>query len=58
MARLMSSVTIVLFVILGGQGSITGSATAALVLTVLPVVIQRNTILDTMIKVRNAHGWA
>jgi branched-chain amino acid transport system permease protein len=47
--RFMFSVTIVLFVILGGQGSITGSVVAAAALTILPVAIQRNTVLDTTV---------
>jgi branched-chain amino acid transport system permease protein len=44
--RFMFSVMIVLFVILGGQGSITGSALAAVLLTLLPVLFQRNTLID------------
>jgi branched-chain amino acid transport system permease protein len=44
--RFMYSVTIVLFVIVGGQGSITGTVVAAAVLTIIPVVFQRNTVVD------------
>ncbi len=44
--RFMYSVTIVLYVILGGQGSITGSVLAAILLVLLPVLFQRNTVLD------------
>jgi branched-chain amino acid transport system permease protein len=44
--RFMYSVTIVLFVIVGGQGSITGTIVAAAVLTIIPVVFQRNTVVD------------
>jgi branched-chain amino acid transport system permease protein len=43
--RFMYSTMIVLYVILGGQGSITGSALAAVFLTVIPVVLERNTIV-------------
>ncbi len=47
--RFMYSVTIVLFVILGGQGSITGSALAAVLLTLIPALLQRNTVVDTAV---------
>ncbi|HVS70883.1 MAG TPA: branched-chain amino acid ABC transporter ATP-binding protein/permease [Phycisphaerae bacterium] len=47
--RFMYSTMIVLYVILGGQGSITGSALAAIFLTLVPVIFQRNTLLDPAI---------
>jgi branched-chain amino acid transport system permease protein len=47
--RFMYSVMIVLYVILGGQGSITGSALAAVLLTLIPALLQRNTVVDSEI---------
>ena len=43
-------------VILGGQGSITGSALAAVLLTVLPVVMQRNPLHQSRDHRKVAHG--
>jgi branched-chain amino acid transport system permease protein len=45
--RFMRSIEIVAMVILGGQGSITGSVIAAIVLTVLPEAIRSNGLLDS-----------
>ncbi|HVX86284.1 MAG TPA: branched-chain amino acid ABC transporter ATP-binding protein/permease [Phycisphaerae bacterium] len=50
--RFMYSTMIVLYVILGGQGSITGSALAAIFLTVIPPILERNTLVPTDITER------
>lgn len=44
--RFMRSIEIVLMVILGGQGSITGSILAAALLTILPEALRRSSFLD------------